>query len=132
MSEHEAKQGRSDIDIRSIFKFTVALIAVAVLVQVLMWAMFGQLNESQARLDPQLSPLAPKARQLPAEPRLQRTPVADLQAIRKVEQDTLTSYGWVDEQKGVVRIPIDVAMKLVVEGKEGTTKTQSHEGEGTK
>ena len=132
MSEPEGKQERSDIDVRSIFKFAIALIAVAVIVQVLMWVMFRQLDQRQARRDPQLSPLASKTRRLPEEPRLQRTPVPDLNAIRKLEHDTLYSYGWIDEKNGVVRIPIDVAMKLITEREGITTKTQSHEGEGTK
>ena len=132
MSEREEKQERSDINVRSIFKFTIALIAVAVIVQVLMWAMFQQLDQRQARRDPQLSPLAPKTRRLPEEPRLQRTPAADLRVIRKLEHDTLYSYGWIDEKNGVVRIPIDVAIKLITEREGITTKAQSHEGEGTK
>jgi len=130
MPEHEAKQQRSYVDVRSIFKFTGALILVAIVVQVLMWGMFLKLDQRQAKQDPQLSPLAPKQRQVPAEPRLQRTPVADLQAILKDEQEILASYGWVDAKAGVVRIPIDVAMKLVLEKE--TTKTQSHEGEDAK
>ena len=30
------------------------------------------------------------------------------------EQQVLTSYGWVDQQKGIVHIPIDQAMELMV------------------
>jgi len=130
MPEHEEKRERSDINIRTVFKFGIALLATAVFVQVLMWAIFWQLDRRQTKLDPQLSPLAPKERQLPAEPRLQVTPAADLQTIRKLEYDTLHSYGWVDEKGAVVRIPIDVAMRLIVERE--TTKALSHEGEKEK
>lgn len=35
--------------------------------------------------------------------------------LRAKDQEVLTSYGWVDNDKGVVRIPVDVARKLVVE-----------------
>lgn len=35
--------------------------------------------------------------------------------LRAKDQAVLTSYGWVDKDKGVVRIPVDVAQQLVVE-----------------
>jgi len=43
------------------------------------------------------------------------TPVTDLAAMRAAEEKALTTYGWVDQQKGVVRIPIDQAMKLTLQ-----------------
>jgi hypothetical protein len=38
----------------------------------------------------------------------------ELKAVRDAEDQVLNSYGWVDQQKGVVRIPIAQAMDLVV------------------
>lgn len=46
-----------------------------------------------------------------AKPQLQINPTADLAAHREAERRALTSYGWVDRQHGVVRIPIDRAMQ---------------------
>ena len=43
------------------------------------------------------------------------TPVTDLYDMRKAEQETLTSYGWVDQQRGVVRMPIAEAKKVIVQ-----------------
>jgi hypothetical protein len=37
-----------------------------------------------------------------------------LQAVREETTKALTTYAWVDKSKGVVRIPIDNAMKLTV------------------
>jgi hypothetical protein len=48
-----------------------------------------------------------------AKPQLQIDPAADLAAHRAAEQHELTSYGWVDRQQRVVRIPIDRAMREV-------------------
>jgi hypothetical protein len=45
---------------------------------------------------------------------LQARPAEDLAAFRQWESEILESYGWVDREKGVVRIPIDRAMELVV------------------
>ena len=35
--------------------------------------------------------------------------------MRAAEEKELTTYGWADEEKRAVRIPIDQAMKLLVE-----------------
>lgn len=48
-----------------------------------------------------------------AEPRLQVNPAGDLAAQRAAERGALDGYGWIDRQRGVVRIPIDQAMRDV-------------------
>ena len=52
---------------------------------------------------------------MPPEPRLQTNPREDLRALRAREDAVLNSYGWVDKTAGVVRIPIDEAIKLTVQ-----------------
>lgn len=42
-------------------------------------------------------------------------PNQELQQLDADQLETLNSYGWVDEQGKVAHIPIDRAMKLVVE-----------------
>jgi len=49
------------------------------------------------------------------EPRLQVNPSIDLAALRAREESELNSYGWVDKNAGVLRIPIERAMDLTVE-----------------
>ncbi len=58
-----------------------------------------------------------------------------LHALRKAEDETLGSYGWVDRKEGVVRIPIDRAIGLaatrgVPHGKGPKTEVElnSHHG----
>jgi hypothetical protein len=48
-------------------------------------------------------------------PREQPDPKVDLKALREREERDLTSYGWVNRQAGIVRIPIERAMQLIVE-----------------
>ena len=43
------------------------------------------------------------------------TPVTDLADMRTAEEQALKSYGWVDQQKGVVHMPIDVAMRITLQ-----------------
>jgi hypothetical protein len=52
-------------------------------------------------------------RSQPATPRLQVDPVRDLAVYRAAEQQQLRSYGWVDRAHGIVRIPIEQAMREV-------------------
>jgi hypothetical protein len=106
----------SDVNIRGIFGFAAALIVVAVIVHVAMWLLlrfFDVRADRQDRID---YPLAvEQERRLPPEPRLQTNPRQDLQNLRAGENDILTSYGWVDRNAGVVRIPIDEAIKLTLQ-----------------
>ena len=46
-----------------------------------------------------------------AKPRLEIDDAADLATRRAAEWQALTSYGWVDRQRGTVHIPIDQAMR---------------------
>ncbi len=52
---------------------------------------------------------------LPPPPRLQQDPHADLVRLRAAEDSILTTYGWVDRDSGLVRIPIARAMEMLVE-----------------
>ena len=49
------------------------------------------------------------------EPRLQDKAVQDLQQMHAEEDQILNSYGWVDQKKGTVRIPIDRALDLLAQ-----------------
>jgi hypothetical protein len=53
--------------------------------------------------------------QAPPEPRLQAAPEADAAEMRAAEEEFLNSYGWVDEEAGIARIPIEEAMALIAE-----------------
>jgi hypothetical protein len=47
-------------------------------------------------------------------PRLQTDPAQDLERLRQAENDALNNYGWVDRSRGIVRVPIDRAMELLL------------------
>ena len=49
------------------------------------------------------------------EPMLQVDPVADMEAMAAEENERLNSYGWVDKEAGIVRIPIERAIELTAE-----------------
>jgi hypothetical protein len=102
-----------DVNTRGILYFVIGLFALLVFSLVSMRWLFGYFSETQP-LGPAASPFT-NVRVLPAGPRLQVQPVADLDAVRAAQEDALNSYGWVDRANGKVRIPIDRAMDLLLE-----------------
>ncbi|MBI5474225.1 MAG: hypothetical protein HY961_17965 [Ignavibacteriae bacterium] len=57
----------------------------------------------------------PESTALPPQPRLQTDPHVTLGPFVKQQDSVLASYGWVSKDVGVARIPIERAMKLIVE-----------------
>jgi hypothetical protein len=53
-------------------------------------------------------------RPLPPPPRIQANPAVDMQSYLLSQQNLLSSYGWIDRQSGIVRLPIDRAMELLL------------------
>ncbi len=109
---------RQDASVRSVLLvgigFVVVLSLVVVITTILFFALTG--TGPQLQLPPpgeviSESPPTP----LPPPPRLETQPGQTLSAIRAQEDMILNSYAWVDRAHGVVRIPIDRAMALVVE-----------------
>lgn len=49
----------------------------------------------------------------PPQPTLQLNPANDFEKYRAAEEKRLTTYGWIDRNKGIIHIPIDQAMAAV-------------------
>jgi len=106
----------TDVNISAIILSGVALIVSAVLISFVVWVLFKYFESREARrLAPEYPLAATQEIRVPPEPRLQTNPREDLQDLRAQENQILNSYGWIDKNTGVVRIPIDEAMKLVVQ-----------------
>jgi hypothetical protein len=105
-----------EIDLRSVLTFAVALALVTIVVLGLLWVLMGHWKRRWTARDPRPSPMAEaNAHPAPPEPRLQSVPVKDMEDLRARETSVLSSYGWVDRQAGVGRIPIDRAVDLLLE-----------------
>lgn len=114
------------INVRAIAGFAIGLVVVAAAAHVAMLLMFSALSDkADASNPPRMYPLAPIATEpafpgdpsgsQPPEPRLQTDPKQDLATLRAGEEAVLGSYGWVDRNNNVVRIPIDAAIRLTLE-----------------
>jgi hypothetical protein len=112
-----AKYEHTDIDASIGYKFglwlAVSIVISTGIVYGIFWFFQGQ--EQSANALAQKYPLAVgQQRQAPA-PNLQNQPFKDIYMLRQTEADKLGTYGWVDKEGGVTRVPIDRAMELMLE-----------------
>jgi hypothetical protein len=106
----------TDVNVRGILLSGAGLFVIAVIVHLLVWVLFGYFSGREESRTVPTSPLtAGREHQLPPEPRLQTHPRDDLTDLHAREEEVLTTYGWVDKNAGIVRIPIEEAMKIVVQ-----------------
>lgn len=92
---------RSDVSLAPI---AIAAVGILVLLGVTPLIMIGAFPSTRGDVDRHLT-IAPPA------PRLQIDPAADLAAYEAKERRLLDSYGWVDREHGIARIPIEEAMQ---------------------
>jgi len=104
---------KGDVHFRGVLIFAVAL-AVGVMLTLFlvggMMALLAQHSPSSMRASPTGTPSV-----VPPPPALQAQPWEDLRRYREEQSRMLLSYTWIDRQAGVVQIPIQRAMELVVE-----------------
>ena len=106
----------TDVEIRGILIFGAGLIVSAVFISFLVWVLFKYFEAREGRRVTPDYPLAiTQAPRQPPEPQLQINPRGDMDQLRAQEDQILNSYGWVDQNTGVARIPIEEAMKMVVQ-----------------
>jgi hypothetical protein len=105
-----------DLNVKGVL-WTGAILAVGtIVICVLMWGMYRGIARLERRQDPAPPPLAEERQPqpLPPAPRLQSSPDEDMAAFRAEEDRTLEAPAWIDRQTGTVRLPIDLAMDVLV------------------
>jgi hypothetical protein len=107
LNRPEAHHEESDVSVPGVVKFAVALIVLCLISLGLLGGLFKFFDTRV--------PLQTQVVRLPPEPRLEQSPPKDLAEIRMAEEHLITGYSWVDQPKGVVRIPIDRAMDLLIQ-----------------
>jgi hypothetical protein len=121
-------EGR-DIGVSAVLYFLVGLAVLVVVTHFVVKGVYSYLEYRTEANQPPVSPLVTKApadtRHLPTDyrdylkqnfpaPQLEIDERNQLDKIRLDEEDTLSTYGYVDQKAGTVRIPIDRAMDLIV------------------
>jgi hypothetical protein len=108
-NQHRPGFEQSDVNVVAVGKFGIALLLMTILAMALLVGVFNYFKTQEGGEAITVDPV-----KVFPEPQLEKTPIPDLKAVREAEDQVLNSYGWVDQQKGVVRIPIAKAMDMVV------------------
>jgi hypothetical protein len=115
--EREEGYERRDASIPGLLQGAFWLAVVLFVTLIVMRFVFGFFKKVEP-LGPTASPLVTPAQQaqqmLPPSPRLQVQPHAELVDYCAAQQREVDSYAWIDKQDGIVRIPVDRAMDLVL------------------
>jgi hypothetical protein len=111
--KHRHAHETTDASIRNLIIFGAGLTLLLVAGLLVSRAVFQYFVGHQG-LGPPASPFE-NVRTLPPEPRLQVSAPNDLKQYKVAQEEILNSYGWVDEKAGIVRIPIDRAMDILLE-----------------
>jgi hypothetical protein len=101
----------TDVNVWAVGKFAIGLAIVCIVSIVLL---FGLMKFFQSREETSVASAVEPTRLFP-EPRLQKSEIPDLEAIRAAEDKLLNSYAWVDQPKGVVRIPVERAIEVLAQ-----------------
>jgi hypothetical protein len=124
----------SALGIGPVVWFLIGLTVVTVVICLLMVGLLDAFENREKESERRTSPLAAERQKLPPEPRLQLAPssaeqleakrppnlkadhpLQEMKRLREEENNKLSSYGWVDENAGIVRIPIEEAKRLLLE-----------------
>jgi len=108
-STHE----RSDVNIRVIAGFAAALLVAAVIIHIGLYGLLAYYQRDGSARAP--APVTAPAEEPFPGPRLQVSPQADLAQMRKAEENALRSYGWIDKERQIARIPVARAMELIAQ-----------------
>lgn len=106
---------KSDAHAGATVRAMAALAVVTALTAAALIPMFAFLRNFVGRADSAMPPSRFESGRRPPKPWLQEEPFGDLQALRAHESAVLDHYAWADRGQGVIRMPIDDAMAVVLE-----------------
>ena len=133
MLNRETHHEESDVNVRALLIFFAVFVVFAVFTHFLIWFMYKGFVHIERRDKPaaRTAVQVPADQAVPAQPRLQpfpsrtpeggvvapyrNTPVTDMQDLRRSQEEQLASYGWIDQARGSVRVPIEVAKQIALQ-----------------
>jgi hypothetical protein len=108
----QASYELSDLRPGYIAFFGIGLSVVLVISVIIASLIVHYKTVQHARQDTPIPRLAREREAMP-EPRLQVHAPNELRQLRAAEEAALNSYGWVDKDAGIVKIPVDRAMEIL-------------------
>jgi hypothetical protein len=114
LNDPEQRFEHRDVNIWAIGKVAIGLVLTTIASMLLVLGVFRyfEVEENAKQVPPAAGFTAGK---LPPEPRLLENEPANLQQYRATENQVLNGYQWVDQKKGLVKIPIDQAIDRLVQ-----------------
>jgi hypothetical protein len=118
---------RQDIGVAGVLYFLLGLAIAGFLVYFVVDGLYHFLEKrseaEQAPVNPLVTNAPPDTRNIPMgypqsafpSPRLEVDERGQLNGIRLQEEETLSTYGYIDKDAGIVRIPIERAMDLIAQ-----------------
>lgn len=114
--EIQAGHVREDPRVGPVFWVMMGTVGTVVLVALVIWfgmKFFGQPGSISRPGWPDQRDFLEHVQRFP-EPRLQLVPAREMEALEKEYATRLNGYGWVNAEAGIIHIPIEDAMSLVV------------------
>lgn len=105
---------KSDATVRPLYQFLFWISVITILTAIFAFVVLRALESWRDQASTRPSMAQPQNAQVPPAPRLQIREPLDLAKFRAEEAAILNSYGVVDAEKGIYRIPIAEAMKLTL------------------
>jgi hypothetical protein len=118
-----------DASVPWIFGIVVGLICCGLVMHFAVSGLLNYLLRTPAPTDAWRPIRQSQAARQPPAPRLQVSPRLQLKQFRAQEDQELTTYGWINATAGIVRIPIERAMDIVLQ-KGLPTRTNSSSDRG--
>ncbi len=114
MTEHARNLPRieaTDVSARAMVRWGIGLIAFTAMSMLLVFGYYAVLHGPIGK-----QPLKRTAElRLPPWPRLQSNPARDIRDYRREQAHLAESYGWIDQNRRIVRMPVARARELVLE-----------------
>lgn len=104
-----------DTNFKLVWLALVGLTILIVMGFVIIYFLYGLFAVNWVRQVSPPPPLLQESLGLPQEPLLQRNPASDMSQMKADTDAILSSYGWINQEAGIVRIPITQAMELTLE-----------------
>ena len=128
LTRPELRHERTDADVLALSKFAIGLLLLCIGSLAVIFGVFRYLEHRYGGVEPRATQsLGLDARRLPPAPQLEITEVQDLAAERAAEQQVLDSYGWIDREHGIVRIPIEQAIDMLAANHPPSRQTEQPE-----
>ena len=111
----EIQYEKSDATVRPLYQFLFWISVITILTAIFAFVVLRALESWRDQASTRPAMAQPQDAQVPPGPRLLIREPLDLAKFRAEEAAILNSYGVVDAEKGIYRIPIAEAMRLTLE-----------------